>query len=460
MPEDVVPSSALSVADPGNVLSLNAPITAVEMMYHVNVGGGAIVPANDSTGMWRNWQVDDGYLFTAATGKAGSLPTAVITYPPPLQSYIAPPSVYNSARTMGVSVTVNAVFNITWIFPIDLGFTYFVRLHFCELYVNTMGNRVFNIYVNNQTAETGVDIIQLTGQADYAMYRDYIVKMETGASKLWLQIGPAPASVATIRDAILNGIEIWKLNSTEGSLGGGVGTKPPGSGGDSNAMSVGAIAGAGVAGVVAVALIGVLIWFCCWRKTSTKLLPAKSRKHAPPAWLPLPGHHANSDHSKMSAASGKSGTGSYVSTVQGSNLGRYFTFAELQEATNNFDESLILGVGGFGKVFKGEIDDGTKVAVKRGNPCSEQGLTEFQTEIELLSKLRHRHLVSLIGYCEEHCEMILVYDYMAEGPLRGHLYGTDLPTLAGSNASRFASAPLAASTTSTRAPRKASSTAT
>jgi len=106
-------------------------------------------------------------------------------------------------------------------------------------------------------------------------------------------------------------------------------------------------------------------------------------------------------------------------------------FVVLQEATNNFDEKMVIGVGGFGKVYRGVMQDGTKIAVKQGkaNQMSGQGLSEFRTEIDVLSKLRHRHLVALLGYCNEHNEMILVYEYMENGTLRCHLYGTSLPPL-------------------------------
>ncbi|XP_055810343.1 receptor-like protein kinase HERK 1 isoform X2 [Solanum dulcamara] len=90
---------------------------------------------------------------------------------------------------------------------------------------------------------------------------------------------------------------------------------------------------------------------------------------------------------------------------------------------------MVIGVGGFGKVYRGVLCDGTKVAVKRGNPASKQGLAEFQTEIVTLSQLRHPCLVSLIGYCEENNEMILIFEFMVNGTLKRHLYGSDLPSM-------------------------------
>ncbi|CAN1798389.1 Receptor-like protein kinase HERK 1 [Linum perenne] len=98
-----------------------------------------------------------------------------------------------------------------------------------------------------------------------------------------------------------------------------------------------------------------------------------------------------------------------------------FPFYAIQEATDNFSENLVLGAGGFGKVYKGVLRDEMVVA--------SQGIAEFRTEIELLSQFRHKHLVSLIGYCDERNEMIILYEYMQNGNLKDHLYGSEHPSL-------------------------------
>ncbi|KQK10331.1 hypothetical protein BRADI_2g53400v3 [Brachypodium distachyon] len=100
---------------------------------------------------------------------------------------------------------------------------------------------------------------------------------------------------------------------------------------------------------------------------------------------------------------------------------RFFTFEEMAGATNDFDDSAQVGQGGYGKVYKGNLADGTAVAIKRAHEDSLQGSKEFCTEIELLSRLHHRNLVSLIGYCDEEDEQMLVYEFMPNGTLRDHL---------------------------------------
>ncbi|XP_022730604.1 probable LRR receptor-like serine/threonine-protein kinase At1g06840 [Durio zibethinus] len=106
-----------------------------------------------------------------------------------------------------------------------------------------------------------------------------------------------------------------------------------------------------------------------------------------------------------------------------------FTYTELAMATNNFNISTQVGQGGYGKVYRGILADGMVVAIKRAQEGSLQGEREFLTEIQLLSRLHHRNLVSLIGYCDEEGEQMLVYEFMSNGTLRDHLSAKSKETL-------------------------------
>lgn len=404
--------------------------TALENLYRLNVGGNDISSSGD-TGLFRSWRDDSVYIFGAANGVT-EVPDAntTIAFPPGSPSYIAPLDVYSTLRSMGPNASVNQNYNLTWFFNIDSGFSYLVRLHFCEVtdVITKVNQRVFSIYLNNQTAEKEADVIAwANGGNGIPVHKDYIVFVPNGPPQqdLWLALHPYLQSKPQYYDAILNGIEIFKVSDTSGNLA-GVNPDPlpkldestinqsSGSGKDNKGIIGGAVGG----GIAGLALLGLIVCLVTRRRRQ------KKDSSTSDGWLPL-SLYGNS-HSSGSAKTNT--TGSYASSLP-SNLCRHFSIAEIKAATHNFDEALLLGVGGFGKVYRGEIDSGTKVAIKRGNPLSEQGIHEFQTEIEMLSKLRHRHLVSLIGYCEENCEMILVYDYMAYGTLREHLYKTQKPPL-------------------------------
>ncbi|KAL0774059.1 hypothetical protein Bca101_039210 [Brassica carinata] len=101
----------------------------------------------------------------------------------------------------------------------------------------------------------------------------------------------------------------------------------------------------------------------------------------------------------------------------------------LEDSSKGSSYRLLIGKSGFGDVYKGILPDESKVAIKRGKTGSGQGMLEFQREIQVLSRIWHRHLVSLTGYCDENSEMILVYEFIEKGTLQEHLYGSDLPSL-------------------------------
>ncbi|KAK4834196.1 hypothetical protein QYF36_018652 [Acer negundo] len=95
-----------------------------------------------------------------------------------------------------------------------------------------------------------------------------------------------------------------------------------------------------------------------------------------------------------------------------------FGLIELDEATSGFSVTTQVGQGGYGKVYKGILANGTVVAIQRAQQGSLQGQKEFLTEIELLSRLHHRNLVSLVGYCDEEGKQMLVYEFMLHGSLQ------------------------------------------
>ncbi|KAH0634649.1 hypothetical protein KY290_038114 [Solanum tuberosum] len=100
-----------------------------------------------------------------------------------------------------------------------------------------------------------------------------------------------------------------------------------------------------------------------------------------------------------------------------------FLYGELARCTNNFSREEMLGQGGFGGVYKGYLREyDSYIAVKRISRESKQGIKEYASEVRIISRLRHKHLVQLIGWCHQKRELLLVYEFMPNGSLDHHLF--------------------------------------
>jgi hypothetical protein len=143
----------------------------------------------------------------------------------------------------------------------------------------------------------------------------------------------------------------------------------------------------------------------------------------PPPWMSASANDSASIGSSQGPAAPSSGELSVGNT-------KAFPFDELYEITGGFARDNVLGEGGFGCVFKGTLGDGKVVAVKQLKGGGGQGEREFQAEVEIISRVHHRHLVSLVGYCIDEDHRLLVYDFVANDTLHHHLHGTYLRTAA------------------------------
>ncbi|TXG74686.1 hypothetical protein ES288_1Z020800v1 [Gossypium darwinii] len=396
--------------------------TAFETVYRLNVGGATVANVND-TGMFRTWRDDSPYIFGAALGTVPSRFNVTIKYTNDTPAYTAPATIYTTSRTMGPEPKINMNINLTWNFYVDGGFNYLLRLHFCETQseVTKAGQRVFDIFINNQTAEHDADVINWSGGNNIPVYKDYVLLTPSdGHSKQTLWLALHPTKPARYQDTILNGLEIFRLNKSDVSLAvpnpeSSSSPSPPSPSVRKNKKGcslVMIITIAVFSGVFALSLI-ICVFIYKHKVRRVKDLAVSEPKSS---WAQLPCPSNSTCTTSVS--------------LLPSDLCRRFSIVEIKEATLNFDEQFIIGSGGFGHVYKGCIDGGsTTVAIKRLDSSSRQGIREFQTELELLSKLRHVNLVSLIGFCDDLGEMILVYEYMARGTLRDHLYKTKNPPL-------------------------------
>lgn len=178
------------------------------------------------------------------------------------------------------------------------------------------------------------------------------------------------------------------------------------------------ISGGAIAGIVIVLLIfsGVIL-FILFRCFSAKLRNWKSKRMNSPMYKVKSANH----QAKEPLNQGDIGK-SNIPIVDNGNVMISIQF--LRQVTNNFSPSNIIGRGGFGTVYKGEYEVGLEIAVKRmeSTAMSSKGINEFQAEIAVLTQVRHRHLVALLGFCINGNERLLVYEYMPGGTLSQHLF--------------------------------------
>lgn len=191
----------------------------------------------------------------------------------------------------------------------------------------------------------------------------------------------------------------------------------------------------GIVGGVAVAVFAAIAVICLCKKKQKKLQGGNGVSIHPRG-------DSGSDSELMkvmvensySSASHQATVGSYGDSLHSGSSSNdhqvkeqgnmFMSINMLRVVTNNFSEQNIIGRGGFGVVYRGELEDGTQIAVKRMEAAvvSNKGLSEFQSEIAVLTKVKHRHLVGLLGYCADGNERLLVYEYMPQGTLSQHLF--------------------------------------
>ncbi|CAH8391267.1 unnamed protein product [Eruca vesicaria subsp. sativa] len=295
-----------------------------------------------------------------------------------LELEIADPSLYTQARLSAISLTYYAL-------CLGEG-NYTVNLHFAEImfmfsdyttYIS-LGRRFFDIYVQGKRVAKDFDIVTEAKGAGRAVVKSFpvtITNRKLEIRLLWAgkgtQVIPERGSYGSLISAV--SVDPNFTPPKEAGTGTGGGT------------SIGAVVGGVVASTVfLLLLIGGIFW---WRGC---LIPKSQMEE----------DFKNLDFQISS-----------------------FSLRQIKVATDNFDAANKIGEGGFGPVHKGELSDGTVIAVKQLSAKSKQGNREFLNEIAMISAVQDPHLVKLYGCCVEGDQLLLVYEYLENNSLARALFG-------------------------------------
>ncbi|KAL5564728.1 hypothetical protein UlMin_027892 [Ulmus minor] len=241
------------------------------------------------------------------------------------------------------------------------------------------GNQELNVFMANQTRnDDGGFVIEAKPTEPVLSYKGLDLR------KVVSQDSYFGFSASTGSSYQLNCVLRWNLTVEilPGSGGGG-------GGGGSGEGRKGVKIGVGVAAGVAILLVGLgVLGWCLYRRRRTA-----------------------DDPTILGALKSLPGTP------------REFEFRELKKATNSFDEKNKLGEGGFGVVYRGILTkENVEIAVKRFSRENLKGKDDFLAELTIINRLRHKHLVKLLGWCHKNSTLLLVYDYMPNGSLDNHLF--------------------------------------
>ncbi|XP_047324934.1 leucine-rich repeat receptor protein kinase HPCA1-like [Impatiens glandulifera] len=172
-------------------------------------------------------------------------------------------------------------------------------------------------------------------------------------------------------------------------------------GGSNKSVNVAVIIGVVVGGSILV-LLAIFIGFYALRQRK-RAVKADKKNNPFSSW-----------------GSSKDKSGGDIPQLKGA---RAFSFGEVKKYTNNFSKANDIGSGGYGIVYKGTLPNGHLLAIKRAQKGSMQGAVEFKSEIELLSRVHHKNVVGLVGFCFDQGEQMLVYEYIPNGTLKESLLG-------------------------------------